>query len=75
LILGIGAVFGGLVLIIDPSGGMIKMPITLLENSSFDSFLIPGMILFVVLGVFPLIISFALVTKQKYFIMYLQINL
>lgn len=63
LILGIGAVFGGLVLIIDPSGGIIKMPRTLLENSPFDSFLIPGMILFAVLGVFPLIISFALVTK------------
>lgn len=63
LILGIGAVFGGLVLIVDPSGGIIKMPITLLNNSPFDSFLIPGMILFVILGVLPLIISFALVTK------------
>lgn len=63
LILGIGAVFGGSVLIIDPSGGIIKMPVSLLENSPFDNFLIPGMILFIVLGVFPLIISFALVKK------------
>lgn len=63
LILGIGAIFGGLVLMIDPSGGVIKMPVTLLENSPFNSFLIPGMILFVILGVLPLIISFALATK------------
>lgn len=32
LLLGIGAVFGGLVLMIDPSGGIIKMPISLLDN-------------------------------------------
>lgn len=65
LLLGIGAVFGGMVLVIDPSGELIKMPITLLENSPFDSFLIPGIILFVVLGVLPLIVSFALATKRQ----------
>lgn len=65
LLLGIGAVFGGMVLIIDPSGELIKMPITLLGNSPFNSFLIPGIILLVVLGVLPLIVSFALVTKRQ----------
>ncbi|AGA68233.1 hypothetical protein Desdi_0706 [Desulfitobacterium dichloroeliminans LMG P-21439] len=63
LILGMGAVFGGFVLILDPSGGIIKMPISILEHSPFDNFLIPGMILFIILGVFPLIISFALVKR------------
>lgn len=62
LIVGIGAVFGGLVLVIDPSGGLIKMPMTLLEYSPFHSFLIPGIILLTVLGVFPLIVAFALMT-------------
>lgn len=68
LLLGIGAVFGGVVLVIDPSGELINMPITLLENSPFDSFLIPGIILFVVLGVLPLIVSFALATKRQFII-------
>lgn len=64
LILGIGAVFGGLVLILDPSGELIHMPSSILKNSPFDSFLIPGLILFVVLGVLPLIVSFALATQR-----------
>lgn len=66
LLLGIGAVFGGMVLIIDPSGKLIKMPITLLKNSPFHSFLIPGIILLIVLGVLPLIVSFALATKRQF---------
>lgn len=63
VLLGIGAVFGGLVLVIDPSGGLVKMPITLLKNSPFNNFLIPGTVLLVILGIFPLIISYALITK------------
>lgn len=66
LLLGIGAVFGGSVLTIDPTGRLLKMPITLLENSPFNSFLIPGIILFAVLGVSPLIISIALITKWQW---------
>lgn len=65
LILGVGAVFGGSVLVIDPSGKLVKMPIELLETAPFNSFLIPGIILFVVLGVLPLIVSFALATKRE----------
>lgn len=66
VLLGLGAVFGGLVLIFDPSGGIIKMPTSLLENSPFNTFLIPGIILFTVLGVFPLVVSYALVTKRHW---------
>lgn len=65
LLLGIGAIFGGIVLIIDPSGELIKMPISLLEHSPFESFLIPGLILFIVLGLIPSIIAFSLVTKRQ----------
>jgi len=63
ILLGVGAVFGGLVLIIDPSGGILKMPMTLLEYSPFNNFLIPGIILFTVLGIVPLIISYSLITR------------
>jgi len=62
LFLGIGALFGGSVLIIDPSGGLINMPLTLLEHSPFHNFLIPGIILFTVLGVIPCIIAYSLIT-------------
>lgn len=66
VLLGTGAVFGGLVLVIDPSGGLIKMPITLLENSPFNNFFIPGTILLAILGILPLIISYALITKWSW---------
>jgi hypothetical protein len=62
-LLGIGAFFGGLVLIIDPSGGVVNMPMDFLENSPFNNFLIPGIILFSILGIFPLVIAYALITK------------
>ena len=65
LLLGIGAIFGGGVLVIDPSGELIKMPLTLLEHSPFESYLIPGLILFIAIGVFPLLTAFALVKKPQ----------
>lgn len=66
VLLGVGAVFGGLVLVIDPSGELIKMPLTLLENSPFNNFLIPGIILLVIIGIFPLITAHALLTKWNW---------
>ena len=62
--LGLSAFGGGATLIISPSGKLLGgLPLSLLENSPFDNFLIPGIILFLVLGVFPLFIVFALIKK------------
>lgn len=66
LLLGIGALFGGGGLILDPSGELIQMPFSILEHTPFDSFLVPGIILFTVLGILPLIISFGLITKKEW---------
>lgn len=62
-LLGIGAVAGGLMLMIDPSGKMLNIPASLLEKSPFTHFLIPGMILFLMLGVLPLLICAALLRR------------
>ncbi|WP_309607722.1 hypothetical protein [Flavobacterium sp.] len=62
--LGISAVGGGGTLIISPSGKLLGgLPLSILDNSPFDNFLIPGIILFLVLGVFPIFIVFALIKK------------
>ncbi len=66
LLLGIGALFGGGALIIDPGGELIQMPISLLKHTPFDSFLVPGIILFLALGILPLLIAFGLVTKKEW---------
>ena len=62
--LGISAFGGGGALIISPSGKLLGgLPLSILKNSPFDNFLIPGIILFVILGLFPLYIVFALIKK------------
>ncbi len=52
---GIGAIYGGFQLITDPTGAKMQMPLSLLENSPFDNYLIPGITLFVVNGVMSFI--------------------
>ena len=48
---GIGAVICGVILVLYPSGRVLKMPLSLLAGSPFSNYLIPGMILFLVNGV------------------------
>ncbi len=62
--LGLSAIGGGGALIISPSGKLLGgLPLSILQNSPFANFLIPGIILFVVLGLFPTLLIFALVKK------------
>lgn len=62
--LGISAMSGGAFLVISPSGKLIGgLPLSILEHSPFSNFLIPGLILFFILGLAPCLISFALVKK------------
>jgi hypothetical protein len=49
---GLSALVGGGELIYDPSGEIIYLSVDMLEHSPFDDFLIPGIILFVVNGIF-----------------------
>ncbi len=60
---GVGALFGGGVLIVSPSGKLFGMPLSMLDRSPFTNFLIPGMILFVVLGLIPCGLVFALLKR------------
>jgi len=63
---GLGAIGGGLVLMIRPDGSMIHMPMTMLNGSIFPDFLIPGLILFLVLGVFPVFTFFVLLLQPQW---------
>ncbi|ADI14904.1 hypothetical protein [Truepera radiovictrix] len=66
LLLSANALFGGYSLLADPSGGGLGMPVSLLEGSLFADFLIPGLILFSVLGLFPLLIIWALWSRPTF---------
>ena len=56
---------GGIGLISDPTGASLRIPQEWLTNSPFKDYLIPGIILFTVLGIFPAIVSIGL-WKEKY---------
>jgi hypothetical protein len=57
--LGITSIAGAIPMIADPSGGMLHMPISMIEHSPFRSFLIPGIILLVANGILSLLILVA----------------
>ncbi len=64
--LGLSALGGGGTLIISPSGKLLgDLPLSILKDSPFDDFFIPGFILFFVLGVFPIFIVYALIKKTN----------
>jgi len=61
----VGALGGGAALIASPRGGIIKMPLSNLDGSPFKDFLIPGIILFVVLGIGPLVTAWVLIRRPR----------
>jgi hypothetical protein len=67
IFLGISAMFGGGAFIIDPSGELIKMPVSHLEHSPFSNFLIPGLILFLFNGVSSIVIAVLAIRKYPHY--------
>ena len=61
--LAIGAIGGGIVLVISPTGDLIGIPLSEFKNIPFNSYLIPGIILSSVLGAIPLLLIIALLKK------------
>ena len=63
LLLGVGAVIGGLGMLLSPSGQLIGLSLELLDRSPFHNYLIPGMLLTLFLGVMPLIVAVGLIRR------------
>ena len=61
---GLSGIIGGTALIIDPSGELLGIPLKWLDGSSFPDYLIPGIILASILGIYPLIAFIGLLRKQ-----------
>jgi len=55
VVLSIGALAGGLILMIAPRGEILPLPLSALAGSPFDTYFVPGLILFGVLGFGPLV--------------------
>lgn len=61
---GISGLFGGLGLILDPTGKTLNIPLSWLDGSPFTNYLIPGLILFFVLAVFPIYTALGLLNNK-----------
>lgn len=62
----LSGLFGGVMLILDPSGNSLNLPLSLLNNSPFINYLIPGLILFFILGVIPFAVLNGLWKKKSW---------
>lgn len=63
----IGALVAGYSLITDPSGNGLKLPLQYLDHSPFTNYLIPGLILFSVIGLFGVIVLLSVILRMKNF--------
>lgn len=64
IFLGISALGGGIGLMLDPSGEELGMPLRFLDHTPFSSFLIPGIILFVMNGLLSILIAVIVMRKS-----------
>ena len=63
--LSIGAFYGGLAFIIRPDGSLFRMQVEILSGSPFRDFQIPGIILLLTFGLFPLLVIWCLIKKPE----------
>ena len=50
ILLSVGALGGGAALMLGPRGEILPLPLSALQGSPFESYLVPGLILFSILG-------------------------
>jgi len=62
---GTGALYGGWLLIADPSGARLKMSSSILAHTPFPDFLLPGVVLFVINGISSLVAITAMLTQIR----------
>ncbi len=65
-LLGLGAFVSGGLLVLAPDGSLMQMPLSMLKYSPFSNFLIPGIILSTLLGVYPLAVTYCLWRKPAW---------
>jgi hypothetical protein len=62
----LGGIAGGAALAIKPKGDLLKMPLSYIEDSPFHDYRVPGLILLLVLGVFPLVMAIGLLQRRPW---------
>jgi FtsH-binding integral membrane protein len=63
---GATGILGGVRLVADPSGEGVGLSLDLLEGSAFSDYLVPGLVLFIVLGVGPLLAAYGVWRRHQW---------
>ena len=64
---GIAGASGGLMLMVDPSGAMLGLAASLLEDTPFTDYLLPGALLFFIIGMGNLAVAVAVMRSTRWF--------
>ena len=65
MLLAVNAFYGGISLMLAPDGSLLGMQPDWLDKSPFSNYFIPGLLLLLMNGIFPLLALFGLLTKNK----------
>jgi magnesium-transporting ATPase (P-type) len=61
-----GAFYGGILLMMDPTGALLQLPYQMPENIFFGNYFVPGMFLILINGILPLLIAAGLIFRPKW---------
>lgn len=64
--LGVSALVGGAMLILDPSGDSLSIPLSYLEGSPFVDYLLPGTVLFGGFGLGSFVVVYGIVSHRSW---------
>ena len=65
-IIGLGALISGAMLFAAPDGRLLQMSTGILAGTPFSNYLVPGLILFGFLGVFPVFVGYGLLRQPRW---------
>jgi hypothetical protein len=65
-LVGLGAVIGGIMLMIEPKGTSLSLSLDLLKGSPFNDYYIPGILLLSLIGILSLVGSYLLFKNYKF---------
>ena len=63
--LGLGGLYGGISMLIDPSGSLMGMQ-SVLPQLGVPNYILPGLFLFFIMGLFPLFLCYALIARPNW---------
>lgn len=63
LFLGVGALYGGTSLILDPTGGLLGLPFERIRDTIFGDYLIPGLVLLGILGIGSFVVVYGILRR------------